>query len=108
MLSFAACYAARITDEEEQAVRIRKHTSARSLVVAVDSNLGAVVGEKEGAVMSSPEKRRKNCPGMGACSRSDGRECLQHTSEHMEGWTPRNEAITGSGADKSLGPQKHP
>ena len=38
---------------KEQAARIKKRTSGR-VFVAVDSNLGAVVGEKEGAVVSIP------------------------------------------------------
>ena len=44
--------AARITDERAGS-EDQKHTS-EGVLVAVDSNLGAVVGDKEGAVMSIP------------------------------------------------------
>ena len=47
-----AADAARITDERAGS-EDQKHTSD-GVFVAVDSNVGAVVGEKEGAVMSIP------------------------------------------------------
>ena len=47
-----AADAARITDERAGS-EDQKHTSG-GVSVAVDSNLGAVVGEKEGAVKSIP------------------------------------------------------
>ena len=47
-----AAYAARITDEKASS-EDRKHTSS-GVFTAVDSNLGAVVGEEEGAVASIP------------------------------------------------------
>ena len=53
-----AASAARIT-EERAGDEDRKHTSG-SVLVAVDSNLGAVVGEKEGADMSIPENEGRS------------------------------------------------
>ena len=47
-----AADAARITDERA-GIEYQEHTSG-GVFVAVDSNLGAVVGEKEGAVTSIP------------------------------------------------------
>ena len=47
-----AADAARITDERA-GIENMKHASG-GVLVAVDSNLGAVVGEKEGAVTSIP------------------------------------------------------
>ena len=47
-----AADAARITDERA-GIEDQKHTSG-GVFVAVDSNLGTVVGEKEGAVTSIP------------------------------------------------------
>ena len=52
-----AADAARITDERAGS-EDQKHTSG-GVVVAVDSNLGVVVGEKEGAVMSIQETKEE-------------------------------------------------
>ena len=62
-------FAARITDERAGS-EDRKHTSG-GVLMAVDSNLGAVVGEKG----VHPRKRRKNCPGMGKCAGRDANVC---------------------------------
>ena len=49
-----AADAARITDEKAGG-EDRKHTQG-GVFVAVDSNLGAVIDKKEGAVTSNPRK----------------------------------------------------
>ena len=53
--------------------------------MAVDSNLGAVVGTEEGAVERIPQ-RGENCP-------SEMCEEVSVSFWHSEGWTPRNEAL---------------
>ena len=58
-----AASAARIT-EETTGSEDCKHTS-RGLWVAIDSNLGAVVGAEEGAI----ESILGNCPCLGACQK---------------------------------------
>ena len=58
-----AADAARITDERADSEN-QKHTSG-GVFEAVDNNLGAVVGEKEGAVMSIPGNAGQNFPGFG-------------------------------------------
>ena len=55
--------AARITDEHASSGD-RKHTS-RGVLVAVNSNLGPVVSEEEGAVTLIPGKERQNCLSVG-------------------------------------------
>ena len=84
-----AADAARITDEEA-GIEDHKHTSG-GVFVAVDSNLGAVVGQKEGAVTSIPGNEGRIAQvwvnvrgGMSICAAYFW---------HTEGWTPRNEAI---------------
>ena len=87
-LIFAAD-AARITDERAGS-EDQKHTSG-GVLVAVDSNLGAVVGEKEEAVKSIPGNEGRivqvwvNVRG--------GVRMLAAYFWHTEGWSPRNEAI---------------
>ena len=46
----------------------RKHTSG-GVFVAVDSNVGAVVGAEEGAIDSISGNEGKSCPSMGICAR---------------------------------------
>ena len=68
----------------------RKHTSG-GVFIAVDSNLGAVVGEKEGAVVSIPGDE-----GIIAQAWVNVRGGLRVFSVyfwHSKGWTPRNEAL---------------
>ena len=50
-----------------------KHTSG-GVFVAVDSNLGAVVGAKRTSGRLNPRQGRKNGPSMGKCARRSG--CL--------------------------------
>ena len=84
-----AADAARITDERADS-QDQKHTSG-GVFVAVDSNLGAVVGEKEGAVMSILGNEGRiarvwvNVRG--------GMRMFAAYFWHTEGWSPRNEAI---------------
>ena len=84
-----AADAARITDERASS-EDQKHTSG-GVFVAVDSNLGAVVGGKEGAVMSIPGNE-------GGIARvwvdvRGGMRMLAAYFWHTEGWSPRNGAI---------------
>ena len=84
-----AADASRITDETARS-EDRKHTSGR-VFVAVDSNLGAVVGEEEGAI----ESIRGN-EGRIAHAWVNVRGGLRIFSAyfwHSEGWTPRNKAL---------------
>ena len=62
-----AADATRITDEYVSS-EDRKHTSG-GVFVAVDCDLGAVIGKEEGAVVSIPRQRGKNCPSMSKCKR---------------------------------------
>ena len=75
-----AADAARITDETARS-EDREHTSG-GVFVAVDSNLGTVVGEREGAVASI--QAWVNVRG--------GMQVFSVYFWHSEGWTPRNEA----------------
>ena len=85
----SAADAARITEKNANS-EDHKHTSG-GVSVAVDSNLGAVVGTEEGAVESVPSNEgrmalaRVNVP-RGMC-------VFSVYSWHSEGWTPRNEAL---------------
>ena len=84
-----AADAARITDGTAGS-EDRKHTSG-GVFVAVDSNLGAVVGEEEGAIDSIPGNE-----GRIAQAWVNVREGLRVFSVyfwHSEGWTSRNEAL---------------
>ena len=84
-----AANAARITDEPTGS-EDRRHTSG-GVFLAVDSNLGAVVGAEEGAIESIPGKE-----GRIAQARVYVRGGLHLFSVyfwHLEGWTPRNEAL---------------
>ena len=84
-----AADAARITDERVGSEGC-KHTSG-GVLVAVDSNLGTVVGEGEGAVAPTPGNEGKIAQ---AWKMSE--ELCEFFSVyfwHSEGWTPRNEAL---------------
>ena len=70
-----AADAARITDEKAGR-EDQRHTSG-GVFVAVDSNLGAVIGEKEGAVMSTPGNEGRIAQVW--VNVRGGCECLQHT-----------------------------
>ena len=83
-----AADSARITDEKASS-EDRKHTSG-GVFVAIDGNLGAVIGKEEGAVESIPGNEGRIAPSMGECAR--GMRVLSVYSWHLEGWTPRNEA----------------
>ena len=77
-----AADAASITDE--RALRTRS-IHQEVFFVAVDSNLGAVAGEKDGAVTSIPDNEGVNVRG--------GMNIFAAHFWHAEGWTPRKEAI---------------
>ena len=84
-----AADAARITDENASSEH-RKQTLG-GVFVAVDSNLGAVIGKEEGAVESIPGNE-----GRIAQEWANVRGGLRFFSVyfwHSEGWTPRNEAL---------------
>ena len=85
----SAADAARITDERASG-EDRKHTSG-AVFVAVDSNLGVVVGAGEGTIVSIPGNE-----GRIAQAWVNVRGALRVFSVffcHSEGWTPRNEAL---------------
>ena len=72
---------------KRQAMRI----ASGGVLVAIDSNLGAVVGAEEGAIESIPGNERRN-----AQARVNVRGGLRIFSVyywHSEGWTSRNEAL---------------
>ena len=78
----------------------RKHILGGEFVV-IDSNLGAVVGEKDGAVesISSNEGRTTQV----WVNVRGGMRMFAAYFWHMEGWAPRHEAILGGGAEESQG-----
>ena len=80
---------ARITDENA-GVEDRKHTSGGDSV-AVDSNLGTVVGAEEGAIVSiSGNEGRISQAWVNV---RGGLRVFSVYSWHSEGWTPRNVAL---------------
>ena len=81
-----AADAARITDETAGS-EARKHTPG-GFFVAVDSNLGAVVGVKEGAIDSIPGNEARIAPNV-----RGGMRVFSVCFWHSEVWTPRNEAL---------------
>ena len=84
-----AASAARIT-EETAGVKDRKHTSG-GVFVAIDSNLGAVVGAEEGAVESIPGNEGRIAQ---ACLNvRGGLRIFSVYCWHSEGWSSRNEAL---------------
>ena len=75
---------------KEQALRIGKPYIRRSFV-AVDSNLGSVVAEKEGAAASIPGNEGRIAQ---AWVNVRGGLCVFSVYFwHSEGWTPRHEAL---------------
>ena len=75
------------------AARVTEETSG-GVFMAIDSNLGAVVGAEEGAIESIPGYK-----GRIAQARVNVRGGLRIFFVyfwHSEGWTPRNEAIVGA------------
>ena len=81
--------AARITDENASS-EDHMHTSG-GVFVAVDSNLGAVVGAEEGAVESIPGNEGRIAPAW--VTVRGGMRVFSGNFQHSEGWTPRNEAL---------------
>ena len=51
----------------EARMEVRSRLDSGVVFVANDSDLGDVIETEEGAVMSHPWERRKNCPNMGEC-----------------------------------------
>ena len=81
---------AAIATDERASIEDQKHASG-GVLVAVDSNLGAVVGEKEGAVTSIPgSEGRITQAGVNV---RRGMRFFAAYLWHAEGWSPRNEAI---------------
>ena len=79
----------RITDEgagsEDQ-----KHASG-GVFVAIDSNLGAVVGAEEGTIESIPGNEGRIAHAL--VNVRGGLRIFSVYFWHSEGWTPRNEAL---------------
>ena len=84
-----AADAARITDARASS-EDRKHTSG-GVFVAVDSNLGAVVGAEEGAIDSIPGNEGRIAQAW--VNVRGGLRVFSVYFWHSEGWTPRNEAL---------------
>ena len=84
-----AADAARITGEKAGS-EDRKHTSG-GVFIAVDSNLGAVVGEEEGAVESIPSNEGRITQAW--VNVRGGMRIFAVYFWHSEGWTLRNEAL---------------
>ena len=79
---------ARITNEK--AGKDRRHTSG-GVFVAVDTNLGAVLGKEEGAVTSIPGNERRIAQAL--LNARGGMPSFSVYFCHSEGWTPRHEAL---------------
>ena len=89
---------------KEQTVRDREHTSG-GVFIAIDSNLRAVVGGKEGAVASIPGNEGRITQAW-----VNVRGCIRVFSEnfwHSEGWSSRNEALLEAVLKRAL-ITKHP
>ena len=84
-----ATVASRITDEKANS-EDRRHTSG-GVFVAIDSNLGAVVGKEEGAVTSIPGSEGRIAQAW--VNVRGGMRVFSFYLWHSEGWTPRNEAL---------------
>ena len=98
-----AASAAGIT-EETTGSEDRKHTSG-GVLIAIDSNLGAVVGAEEGTIESIPGNE-------GGIAQTwvnvrGGLRVFLVYFWHSEGWTPRREAILEA-VLKRAGTTKHP
>ena len=84
-----AADAARITDERASS-EDRKHTSG-GVFIAVDSNLGAVVGAEEGTTDSISGNEGRIAQAW--VNVRGGLRVFLVYFWHSEGWTPRNEAL---------------
>ena len=84
-----AASAARIT-EEMAGDEDRKHTSG-GVFVAIDSNLGAVVGAEEGAIESIPGNEGRIA--QAGVNVRGGLRIFSVCLWHSEGWSSRNEAL---------------
>ena len=84
-----AADAARITDEKAGS-EDRTRTSG-GVFIAVDSNLGAVVGEEEGTVASIPGNEGRSTQAW--VDVQGGIRVFSVYLWHSEGWTLRNEAL---------------
>ena len=78
-----------ITDENASS-EDRRHTSG-AVFVAVDSNLGAVIGKEEGAVESIPGNDGRIAQAW--VNVRGGMQVFPVQTRHSEGWDPRNEAL---------------
>ena len=96
-----AADAARITDDTAGS-EDRKRTSG-GVFVAVDSNLGAVVGAEEGAIDSIPGNEGR----IAWVNVRRGLRVFSVYFWHSEGWAPRNEALL-EGVLKQAGTTRHP
>ena len=98
-----ATSAARITEEMSEDDG-RKHTSG-GVVVAIDSNLGAVVGAEEGAVESIP--RNEGTVAQAWVNVRGGLRIFSVDFWHSEGWSSRNQVLPEAvlKKKKKLGPQ---
>ena len=99
-----AADAARITDERASS-EDRKHTSG-GVFVAVDSNLGAVVGAEEGAIESIPGNEGRIAQAW--VNVRGGLRVFSVYFWHSEGWTPRNEALLEAVLKKQARTTRHP
>ena len=77
-----------LTDENADGTEDRKHTSG-GVLVAVDSNLGAIVGAEEGAIDSIPGNEGRLAQTW--VNLRGGLRVFLVKIWHSEGWTPRNE-----------------
>ena len=84
-----AAGAARITDERASS-EDRKHTSG-GVFVAIDSNLGAVLGAEEGALESISGNEGRFAQAW--VNVRGGLRIFSVYLSHSEGWTPRKEAL---------------
>ena len=91
-----AAVEARINDERTSS-KDNKHTLG-GVFVAVDSNLGAVVGEKE--QWHQFQATRAESPRLFVNVRG-GMRVLSVYFWHSEGWTPRNEALLEGSVEAS-------
>ena len=85
-----AADAAKITDERASS-EDRTHTSGGVFFVAIDSNLGAVVGAEEGAIESIPGS--EVIIAQAWVNVRGGLRMFSVYFWHSEGWSSRNEAL---------------
>ena len=98
-----AADAARITGERVSG-EDRKRTS-RGVFVAVDKNLGAVVGAEEGTTVSISGNERRNAQAL--VNVRGGFRVFSVYFWHSEDWIPRNEALL-EGVVKQATTTRHP